>query len=441
MILDPFLEWLKANQFASGGMLLGLGAILYRNGMGYLNKITNFVTSRLSVTIIINEKSTPSSIFVPISNWVNNLIKDKNKHTKYLGFYKERNYYSPLLEDNDFRSPIKPIIGRWTIKTSIGYAIISSEVEEIKEKTIDSSTNIRITFLSRNKQKVIDLINTLIKDFNTVTEGTSIGSLRNDMFVSYGAIPCPITSKSIVLDSNLLTSITSEIQTFINSKDYYLQKGIPYKKVILLSGPPGNGKTSLLRYLSNHLNIPLTYCEARSLKNPVDLASAFIYKKGPRILFCEDIDRQKGFVDDKNENSPVSEIDFSNPQNLLQLSIAELLNTLDGVFTPRGLILILTCNHIEKLNLALCRPGRVDNIYIIDNASQDQAYRLFLKFFPGNETLAREFSTSIPERKYSMACLQSYLLAKKLPAEAAKDLDLLETIHTTHLPTENASVA
>ena len=42
------------------------------------------------------------------------------------------------------------------------------------------------------------------------------------------------------------------------------------------------------------------------------------------------------------------------------MSLSGLLNALDGVASQEGRILIMTTNHIEKLDSALIRPGRID---------------------------------------------------------------------------------
>jgi ATPases of the AAA+ class len=63
------------------------------------------------------------------------------------------------------------------------------------------------------------------------------------------------------------------------------------------------------------------------------------------------------------------------------------LNALDGVASGEERIIFMTTNHIEKLDPALVRPGRVDLTELIDDASPSQARTLFLRFY-GGEAIA-----------------------------------------------------
>lgn len=67
------------------------------------------------------------------------------------------------------------------------------------------------------------------------------------------------------------------------------------------------------------------------------------------------------------------------------LSLSGLLNALDGVAASEGRILFATTNHLERLDPALSRPGRMDVWIEFKNASPWQAEALFRNFFPSAE--------------------------------------------------------
>ena len=93
----------------------------------------------------------------------------------------------------------------------------------------------------------------------------------------------------------------------------------------------------------------------------------------------------------------------------------------------------MSTNHLEKLDPALLRPGRIDVKIKLDYASSDQIKRIFLKFFPERSiSEATSFSLLIPEAKLSMAKLQGYFLRYK------NDFSSIMK-HTSHLFDQNES--
>jgi len=80
----------------------------------------------------------------------------------------------------------------------------------------------------------------------------------------------------------------------------------------------------------------------------------------------------------------------------------------------------MTTNHPEKLDPALVRPGRIDKVVTIENADDEQARRLFLRFLgEEHEGLAREFAGRAGDGRFSMATLQEHLLLHRDDPETA----------------------
>jgi chaperone BCS1 len=102
------------------------------------------------------------------------------------------------------------------------------------------------------------------------------------------------------------------------------------------------------------------------------------------------------------------------------------LNALDGVASGEERIIFMTTNHVERLDPALIRPGRVDIAELLDDASPLQARTLFMRFYGGGdaigdveseelETLGQKLKT-LTERgimdggRISMAALQGLFI-------------------------------
>ena len=123
------------------------------------------------------------------------------------------------------------------------------------------------------------------------------------------------------------------------------------------------------------------------------------------ILVVEDIDTDnilhKRNVKPQLENTPI--INLQKTTNL-----SEVLNSLDGIVSNPGRILIATTNHKEKLDEALLRDGRFDLKVEISFVDQDIAIQFFHKFYPDfNVPCAFSVRNAIP-----MSELQSYFFEK-----------------------------
>ena len=72
----------------------------------------------------------------------------------------------------------------------------------------------------------------------------------------------------------------------------------------------------------------------------------------------------------------------------------------------------MTTNHLDRLDPALIRPGRVDLILNVGPATEHQCRRMFLKFFPDDDARAERFVDAVRAGgvELSMALLQSYFM-------------------------------
>jgi len=85
-------------------------------------------------------------------------------------------------------------------------------------------------------------------------------------------------------------------------------------------------------------------------------------------------------------------------------------------------LLFMTTNHIDRLEPALIRPGRVDVKEQIGNASAYQIRKMFERFFPESppEAAALFVEKFLDTKKeVSMAHLQGFLMAWRHDANGA----------------------
>ena len=74
------------------------------------------------------------------------------------------------------------------------------------------------------------------------------------------------------------------------------------------------------------------------------------------------------------------------------VTLSGLLNVLDGFYAPSNVLFVMTTNHIEALDEALLRPGRIDYKLYLGRATDRQKVELYRRFFPdASETEAQTF--------------------------------------------------
>jgi chaperone BCS1 len=210
------------------------------------------------------------------------------------------------------------------------------------------------------------------------------------------AEPRPIGS--VVLKAGLKEELLGRCRQFLDSRNWYRERGIPWRLGILLDGPPGNGKTSLAIALATELEMDLAVINfGRDQLGDAGLMS-LMSRAGHKIILMEDVD---ALFEGRKKKSK-DKVTFSG-----------LLNALDGVTSSEGHIVLMTTNHPEKLDPALVRPGRVDVRIHLAKPDADQLRRLYARFYPevSNDLAAAAFALEM--LGCSMAEAQERLVAAK----------------------------
>lgn len=218
---------------------------------------------------------------------------------------------------------------------------------------------------------------------------------------------------TVVTDDDRIERMVDDMRWFYGAQDWYAQRGVPWRRGYLLYGPPGTGKSSLIRALASDLHLDIATMDlGRAGMTDDDLREAMMLAPERALLVIEDVDAI--FI--QRDGSRQSGISFSG-----------LLNAIDGVGAQEGRALILTTNHIEKLDPALIRPGRADVHVELGLVGAPSAAKLFKRFFPEEEELCAQFCQVIGEEKIAPSVLQGWLLLNSDdPEEAARAETLFE---------------
>jgi mitochondrial chaperone BCS1 len=234
---------------------------------------------------------------------------------------------------------------------------------------------------------------------------------------------------TVVIDQQAKQAILSDIEDFLNptSQQWYLDQGQPYRRGFLFYGPPGTGKSSLSLSIAGHCDLDL-YIVHLSSTNDQCLSQLFEDLPSRCVVLLEDIDAIK--ATEARGQPADARLGLQDPnKEQIGLSLSGLLNVLDGVASQEGCIIIMTANHIERLDAAVIRSGRTDLKIELGLADKIMAAELFSRTYQSFDgitastiqDLAASFAEQIPDLTLSAAEIMSYLkVHRKSPENAIK---------------------
>jgi len=214
--------------------------------------------------------------------------------------------------------------------------------------------------------------------------------------------------ESVILPQGVMETLVEDITQFRGNREFYLRAGIPYRRGYLLHGAPGTGKSSAVLSLASHFDasIYIINLNAETIDDS-SLVTMLAQVPSGNVVLLEDVDAI--FVDRKPDDRKQGRVTFSG-----------LLNALDGVVATEGRLLFMTTNHIDRLDDALIRPGRVDCRIKLGEATEEQIVRYILHLYPKHgEEFARAYANEIGDANVTMAEVQEHLLRYKQDADSA----------------------
>ncbi|CAM0905581.1 unnamed protein product [Alopecurus aequalis] len=174
----------------------------------------------------------------------------------------------------------------------------------------------------------------------------------------------PSTFDTLAMDPAKKRAIIDDLDAFRNGKEYYARVGKAWKRGYLLYGPPGTGKTTMIAAMANYLDYDVYDIELTSVTTNIELRRLFIQTKGQSIIVVEDIDCSADLTGKRDKKKPPGPgVADEHPEIAAsKVTLSGLLNAIDGLWSACGgeRIIIFTANHVEKLDPALIRRGRMD---------------------------------------------------------------------------------
>lgn len=185
-------------------------------------------------------------------------------------------------------------------------------------------------------------------------------------------------------------NVKKHVEFFLNRRDWYEKKGIPYTLGFLFHGGPGTGKTSSVKAIANTARRHIINIQLSEIKTKAQLRHLFFNDEihvhngstterytipvHERLYVIEDIDamgdtvlrrewkKPESSVTEKPKKSGDPWMDDRDEDIKEPIDLSFLLNLLDGTLEASGRIIAVSSNFPERIDRALIRPGRIDMI-------------------------------------------------------------------------------
>lgn len=403
-MIDMFTEALRAqfqNQVVAGGLVLALVGVLVASLRTLPGKLWDYAKRALVVTAVIDSRN---DLFNAYIAWLNELpygrgsrlftvIQDnRDSGETETGDELPRLQYSPAPGFHLFWHGQRPM---WIQRD------IAMNLQVIE--------TVRISALFASRRLLEEMLEDVVRRaYARLADHTTLYTIDRwgEAWNLTGVRPRRQIS-SVVLADDRAEQLLADVQEFFQRRQWYADLGIPWRRGYLLYGPPGTGKTSFAYALAGELHLKLCALSLTNAKLTDQTIADLLQKTPPRsLILIEDID---AFFVARDKQDTRIEVSFSG-----------LLNALDGVAAQEGRIVFLTTNHLERLDRALMRPGRVDRLVELGNASRTQLRTMFLRFYPQAAALADTVCAAYVDGTLSPAAIQQALLEADDASEAVK---------------------
>jgi hypothetical protein len=244
-------------------------------------------------------------------------------------------------------------------RNSAGSPAVAEPCESVTEEKDLSGL---VQWTTSDGKRFVPASNTAIR----ITPGVYEIQISQSIGIYFEKIPV-LTQGLLRFPQTNSDRVVNEIQNFWSRENIFREYNITYKRGIMLYGPPGGGKTSLIQLIMQDVverkGVVIKFTHP-GLFNDGMRKFREIEPETPVVVLMEDID---SIIQVYNES--------------------EVLNILDGVNQIEKAVFLATTNYPEVLGARIInRPSRFDKRFLISHPNAESR-RLYLRHIIGNDKI------------------------------------------------------
>jgi chaperone BCS1 len=255
------------------------------------------------------------------------------------------------------------------------FKIDSSGSERVKE-------GIRIVTLGRSHKALLELVKAF--EYKKGENEITMHEYSQNNGWSQMAVVEKRSLDTVCIPADIKALLLKRCDQFVHQKEWFKQRGIAYKITTLFYGPPGTGKTSIVKALASHYNRNVYTLDLSAMSNR-SLQAALASLPAKAILLMEDVDAASNVVNARDKDGAGKQMNALADMVQDSLTLAGLLNALDGIVPLHDVMVFMNTNHPEKLDPALTRKSRVDYKYEIGPMTNEEIHEYVNLMYPGVE--------------------------------------------------------